>query len=112
MAGKWPALCSRHVALALDELSKNTLIDLVYDIAEPSARLEKGDAIEDDDVLLWIQKKLEPVHQARKQRAIDLVAIGQQRFQNWKASWENHHSARGHEGPLESCPVCKVGEML
>ncbi|MGH9930996.1 MAG: hypothetical protein ACREA9_17450 [Pyrinomonadaceae bacterium] len=68
MAGKGPAIAPRGVFYALDDLSKNTLIDLVADIAIG----EVGEATP-ETILAWIQKRIEPIHRARKQCPVDLV---------------------------------------
>jgi hypothetical protein len=70
MAGKGPAIAPRGVFYALDDLSKNTLIDLVADIA--IAEVGEGNATP-ETILAWIQKRIEPIHRLRKQRPIDLV---------------------------------------
>ncbi len=70
MAGKGPAIASRGVFYALEGLSKNTLIDLVADIAQGEVGIEIESSAE---ILAWIQKRLEPVHRARRQKSVDLV---------------------------------------
>lgn len=53
----------------MDDLSKNTLIDLVIDLA----RAELGETADAESVLGWVQQKLEPVHRMRNDRPVDLI---------------------------------------
>jgi hypothetical protein len=70
MAGNAPAFIGRPAYLAIDKLSKNTLIDLVSDLC----RREIGETASDAEVVAWIEKEVEPVHLARHQRFVGLVA--------------------------------------
>ncbi len=69
MAGKLPVFGSRALFYAMDQLSKNTLIDLVTDLA----RGEIGEGAIDEAVLAWVQRKIEPTHRAREQAPVDLL---------------------------------------
>ena len=73
MAGKRNAVASTRVAAALDRLSKDALIDLVYD----RARLETGYADDgtDEDVAEIIQGWLIPITSARGDRPINLIGL-------------------------------------
>lgn len=69
MAGK-PTVFVRGAAFcALDELSKNTLIDLVADLA----RREIGEETSDLAVVQWVQDQMAPIDRARSQKSRDLV---------------------------------------
>lgn len=73
MSGKCSAVSSTRVADALNRLSKNALIDLVYD----RACLETGyaDDAADEDVAKIIQGWLIPITSARGDRPIDLLGL-------------------------------------
>ena len=73
MAGKGIAIASTRVAEALKHLSKDALIDLVYD----RASLETGHAGDatDEDVAEVVQGWLAPVAWARGDRPISLTSL-------------------------------------
>jgi hypothetical protein len=71
MAGKACVLASRKLAIALDELSKNALIDLVVD----RARAELGEDAEDDVVAALIEGWIIPTSHARGDRLVSLSAV-------------------------------------
>ena len=54
---------------AMESMSKNTLIDLVTDIA----RREVGEDSSDAELLMWIARQVQPVCIARKQAQPNLV---------------------------------------
>lgn len=71
MAGQKPELCSRRLAYALDKLSKNTLIDIIADLAVMNVG-EEGAS--DEELAGTIQAWVDPVLRVRSGRRIDLAA--------------------------------------
>jgi hypothetical protein len=85
MAGKPPVFCSNVAYRTLDEVTKNTLIDLAFDLA----RAELGENTPEPDLIYWIENKLVAVHAARHDRAVDLVGI-----------FNRHHAESREPGEL------------
>jgi hypothetical protein len=69
MAGKQPVFCSKPLNCAMQNLSKNQLIDYVVD----SARMFVGEDATDDQVLDYIQGRMETVWHHRGDRAVSLA---------------------------------------
>lgn len=69
MAGKSITRGSRAVARAVDELSKNTLADVVLD----RIALEVGEEATDEQVLTCLQEWLEPIQRLRGDKPTNLV---------------------------------------
>jgi hypothetical protein len=71
MAGKLPVLATPAEAYALDQLSKNALIDILID----RVLLEVGDKLpREDQVAAALQDWIRPVLRARDDKPVDLTA--------------------------------------
>lgn len=69
MAGKACILASRTLAFALDELSKNALIDLIVD----RAQAQIGAEMSDEQLAREIQGWIDPVIRVRGDRPVSLA---------------------------------------
>ena len=69
MAGKAVTRGSRRVARVLDDLSKNTLADLVLDFVQGDI----GDGADDEAILTALQPRVDAIAAMRGDRPIDLL---------------------------------------
>jgi len=89
MAGKATVFASRSVFYAMDELSKNTLIDFVTDLAHA----EVGEDASDETILAWVERKIKATHRARSQKSVSLlgrlarVHANDQRYLQTQKEW-------------------------
>jgi len=58
--------------LAMEKLSKNTLIDFVWDLAIANVGEDNAN---DENVMRWIEENIETTHRYRGQRTVDLVGL-------------------------------------
>lgn len=77
--GKPIVFGDRYLSLALDDLTKNQLTDLVLDICYS----ELGENASHEAVLAWIQQRMEIVWRHRGDRQLDLQAIYSKRRAWW-----------------------------
>jgi hypothetical protein len=71
MAGKAPVFGDRYLNLAMDELSKNQLIDLAIDLC----RAEIGETTTNEEILEWVQAKMNVVWRHRGDKPKNLKSI-------------------------------------
>lgn len=101
MAGKASVYASRRLFYALDQLSKNTLIDLVID----RIRLDVGEDARDEVIARTIRDWLGPVARLRKDRAPDLVGA----MERWDRQAEAYRARFGLPAkPTEPATISAV----
>lgn len=90
MAGKAPVFCGRALYYTLDEVTKNQWIDFAVDMA----RAELGEDATDDQIVAYLQPKLDVVWRQRYDKSVELAG----RYQRCvKASERYEADARKRE---------------
>ncbi len=82
MAGKPLATVGRAAAYALDQISKNTALDMLVDMV----RGELGEDASDEAVLMRLQTMHEAACRMRQQKPMNLVGLSHR----WTRSAEEH----------------------
>lgn len=90
MAGKSIVFGSRYIAIALDDLSKNQLMDALLD----AGYRELGENVDEVTLLGWVETTMGPVWAARGDKPQRLVHKYAQGVKSWQAQDERYAKIR------------------